>query len=244
MRRSGILNFLASFVALLVAAFLAFLVSLFVAFFLSLLIALGVPFGIAAIVGVGRRRLGGWWCYVIGGGGWRVTGSQNAARWVIPNKGPRKIKGSRNKERIQDYSGSQSTKEYGPYKTRRKNGSHERHCARKTVDENDSVSKTRSDESDSTRKAGSDKNSSIGKTGSYDNGSARKTWSNHNGSAGKTGPRDNGSTARPGKSRAGNSDKCGQRNYCDGFHSPPMKLRPGSDRPTLSGIHHILWAKA
>jgi len=72
MRRSGILNFLAGFVALLVAAFLAFLV----AFFLSLLVALGVPFRISAIIGIARSRSrGGWWCDVIGIGRWIVTGS-------------------------------------------------------------------------------------------------------------------------------------------------------------------------
>ena len=221
MRRSGILNFLAGFVAFLVAAFFAFLVSLFVAFFLSLLIALGVPFGIAAIVGVGRRRLGGWWCYVIGGGRWIVTGSQNAARRVIPNKGPRKIKGSRNKERIQDYSGSQSTKECGPEKT----------CGEDGSDENDSVSKTGSNENNSVRKAGSNENDSVSKagssesnsprkTGSDENSSVGKTWSNDNGSAGKTGPYGNGSASRPGKSRTRDSDQCDQRNYSDSFHSP------------------------
>src|SRR5262245_32448742 len=168
MRRSGILNFLASFVALLVAAFFAFLVSLFVAFFLSLFIALGVSFRISAIIGVGRRRRRRrWWRNVIGIGRWIVTGSENAARRIIINKGTRKIEGSGKKERVQDYSGSQSTKECGRYKACGKNGSHERNCAgkarsherdrtRETVDENDSVSKTRSDESDATRKTGSD----------------------------------------------------------------------------------------
>jgi len=184
MRRSGILNFLAGFVALLVAAFLAFLVSLFVAFFLSLLIALGVSFRIAAIIGLCRRRpRGRWWRNVIGIGRWIGTGSQNAARRIIINKGPRKIKGSGKKERVQNYSGSQSAKECGRYKARGKNRSHEHNCAGKTVDENDSVSKTRSDEGDATRKTGSDENSSIGKTWPNDNGSASKTGSHDNGSA-------------------------------------------------------------
>jgi len=101
MPRSGILNFLAGFVALLVAAFLPFLVSLFVAFFLSLLITLGVSFRISAIIGVGRRRRRRrWWRNVIGIGRWIVTGSKNTARRIIINKGPRKIKGSRKKEWI------------------------------------------------------------------------------------------------------------------------------------------------
>src|SRR5215510_5883130 len=101
MRRSGILNFLASFVALLVAAFLAFLVSLFVVFFLSFLITLGVPFRISAIIGITRSRSrGGWWCDVIGIGRWIVTGSKNTARRIIINKGPRKIEGSGEKERV------------------------------------------------------------------------------------------------------------------------------------------------
>jgi hypothetical protein len=101
MRRSGILNFLASFVALLVAAFLPFLVSLFVAFFLSLLITLGVSFRISAVIGVWRRRCRRrWWRNVIGIGRWIVTGSENAARRIIINKGPRKIEGSGEKERV------------------------------------------------------------------------------------------------------------------------------------------------
>src|SRR5262249_44149839 len=220
MRRSGILNFLAGFVAFLVAAFFAFLVSLFVAFFLSLLIALGVSFRIAAIVGVGRRRLGGWWCYVIGIGRWIGIGSQNVARRIIINKGARKIKGSGKKERVQDYSGSQSTKECGRYKARGKNGSHEGNCAGKTVDENDSVSKTRSDKSDATRKTRSDESDATRKNRSDENSSIGKTWPNDNGSASKTGPHDNGSAPRPGKSRARGSDQCDQRNYSDGFHSP------------------------
>src|SRR5215510_4637376 len=206
MRRSGILNFLAGFVALLVAAFLAFLV----AFFLSLLVALGVPFRISAIIGIARSRSrGGRWCDVIGIGRWIVTGSQNAARRIIISKGPRKIKGSGKKERIENYAGSQSTKECGRYKARGEKGSYERNSARKTVDENDSVSKTRSDESDTTRKNRSDENSSVGKTGSNDNGSV-----------GKTAPYDNGSASRPGKSRTRDGDQCDQRNYSDGFHGP------------------------
>src|SRR5215813_3636167 len=217
MRRSGILNFLASFVALLVAAFLAFLV----AFFLSLLVALGVPFRISAIIGIARSRSrGGWRCDVIGIGRWIVTGSQNADRRIIISKGPRKIKGSGKEERIENYAGSQSTKECGRYKARGKKGSYERNSARKTVDENDSVSKTRSDESDTTRKNRSDENSSVGKTGSNDNGSVGKTWSNDNSSAGKTAPYDNGSASRPGKSRTRDGDQCDQRNYSDGFHGP------------------------
>src|SRR5215510_10977720 len=100
MRRSGILNFLAGFVALLVAAFLAFLVALFVALFLSLLVALGVPFRVSAIIGIARSRSRGWWCDVIGIGRWIVTGSKNTARRIKINKGPRKIKGSRKKEWI------------------------------------------------------------------------------------------------------------------------------------------------
>src|SRR5215813_6704962 len=219
MRRSGILNFLASFVALLVAAFLAFLVSLFVAFFLSLLITLGVSFRIAAVIGVWRRRRRRrWWRNVIGR--WIVTGSENAARRIIISKGPRKIKGSGKEERIENYAGSQSTKECGRYKARGEKGSYERNSARKTVDENDSVSKTRSDESDTTRKNRSDENSSVGKTGSNDNGSVGKTWSNDNSSAGKTAPYDNGSASRPGKSRTRDGDQCDQRNYSDGFHGP------------------------
>src|SRR5262249_28600943 len=180
MRRSGILNFLASFVALLVAAFLA----LFVALFLSLLVALGVPFRISAIIGIARSRSrGGWWCDVIGIGRWIVTGSENAARRIIISKRPRKIEGSGEKERVYDYSSSQSTNECGRGKARGTKGSHEHNSARKTVDENDSVNKTRSDKSDPTRKNRSDENSSIGKTGSNDNGSVGKTWSNDNGSA-------------------------------------------------------------
>src|SRR5262249_16314789 len=124
MRRSGILNFLASFVALLVAAFLAFLVSLFVAFFLCLLITLCVPFRICAVISVWRsRRRGRWWRNVIGIGRWIVTGSQNAARRIIISKGPRKIKGSGKEERIENYAGSQSTKECGPEKTSGEDGS-------------------------------------------------------------------------------------------------------------------------
>src|SRR5262245_19061529 len=210
MRRSGILNFLASFVALLVAAFLAFLVSLFVAFFLSFLITLGVSFRIAAVIGVWRRRRRRrWWRNVIGIGRWIVTGSENAARRIIISKGPGKIKGPGQEERIENYAGSQSTKECEPDKARGEKGPYERNPARKTVDENDSVSKTRSDESNTTRKTGSAENSSIG-----------ETWSNDNSSAGKPPPYDNGSASRPGKSRTRDSDQCDQRNYSDGFHGP------------------------
>ena len=126
-----------------------------------------------------------------------MTGSENAARWIIVNKGPRKIKGSGKKERIQNYSSSQSTNECGPYKT----------CG-----------KTRSDESNSTRKTAADKNSSVGKTRSNDNGSVGKTRSNDNGSVGKTGSHANGSASRPGKRRARDTDQCDQGNYSDGFH--------------------------
>src|SRR5262245_20217671 len=210
MRRSGILNFLASFVALLVAAFLAFLVSLFVAFFLSLLITLGVPFRISAIIGIARSRSrGGWWCDVIGIGWWIVTGSENAARRIIISKGARKIKGSGKKERIENYAGSQSTKECGPEKT----------CGEDGSDENDSVSKTGSNENDSVSKAGSSESNSPRKTGSDENSSVGKTWSNDNSSAGKTAPYDNGSASRPGKSRTRDSDQRDQRNYSESFHS-------------------------
>src|SRR5215468_9266654 len=162
MRRSGILNFLAGFVALLVAAFFAFLVALFVAFFLSLLVALGVPFRISAIIGVGRRRRrGGWWRNVIGIGRWIVTGSENAARRIIISKGPRKIKGSGKEERIENYAGSQSTKECGPEKT----------CGEAGSNENNSVSKAGSNENNSVSKAGSNENDSVSKAGSSESNS-------------------------------------------------------------------------
>jgi hypothetical protein len=215
--RSRILSFFAGLIAFFVTPFSAFLVAPFLSLLLGLLVALRVPFGVAAIVGVGRSRGGGrWWCYLswwrylIGIGRWIITGSENVARWIIINKGPRKIKGSGKKERIQNYSGSQPTNECGRYKT----------CGKTGSDENDSVSKTRSDESDSTWKTGSDENSSIGKTGSHDNGSA-----------GKTGPHDNSSASssasRPGKSRARDSDQCDQGNYSDGFHNPSQQRNSG-----------------
>src|SRR5262249_7693318 len=247
MPRSGILNFLAGFVALLVAAFFAFLVALFVVFFLSLLVALGVPFRISAIIGIARSRSRGWWCDVIGIGRWIVTGSENAARRIIISKGPRKIKGSGKEERIENYAGSQYTKECGPEKTCGEDGSDENDSVRKAgSNENNSVSKAGSNENDSVSKAGSSESNSPRKTGSDDNSSVGKTWSNDNSSAGKTAPYGNGSASRPGKSRTRDSDQCDQRNYSDGFHSPSHQGNSGliPARPALSGIHHILGAKA
>jgi hypothetical protein len=173
-QRSAIQGFFAGLIAFFVTPFSPFLLALLVALFQGLFVALGVPFGVAAIVGVGRSRgRGRGWCNLVGIGRWIITGSENAARRIIINKGPRKIKGPGKEERIQDDSGSHSTNECGRYKT----------CGKTGSDENDSVSKTRSDESNSTRKTGSDKNSSVGKTRSNDNGSVGKTGSDDDRSA-------------------------------------------------------------
>jgi hypothetical protein len=170
----SIQGFFAGLIAFFVTPFSPFLLAFLVALFQGLFVALGVPFGVAAIVGVGRSRgRGRWWCNLVGIGRWIITGSENPARRIIINKGPRKVKGPGKEERIQNYSGSHSANECGRYKTCGKTGSHE----------NDSVSKTRSDESDSTRKTGSDKNSSVGKTRSNDNGSVGKTGSHDDRSA-------------------------------------------------------------
>jgi hypothetical protein len=217
-RRSGALDFLAGLVALFVASLFAFLVALVVALLLGLLVALGVPFGVATIVSVGRsRRRGRWWCYLrwrrhlIGIGRGIITGSENAARRIVINKGSGIIKGSRKEERIQNYSGSHSTNESGRYKT----------CGKTGSDENDSVTKTRSDESDFTRKTGSDENTSVGKAGSNDYRSA-----------GKSGPYNNGSAARPGERRTGEGDQCDQERNSDTFHGflPKTKIRLGCRR--------------
>jgi hypothetical protein len=200
-QRSGILDVLAGFVALLVAALFAFLVSLFVALFLGLLVALGVAFGVASIIGVGRSRGRRWWCYLIRIGRWIITGRENVARRIVMNKGPRKIKGSGNEERIQNYSGSHSANES---KASRKTGS----------DENDSVSKTGSDKSDSTGKTGSDENSPVRYSGRH----AANESGGYSAPV-KTGSDDNGSTPRPGERRAGDGDQCDQYDHSDGFHS-------------------------